>query len=58
MNDGVGGGDGIGWGEGGGWLIHIRMWVGDRGWVLSHSLFFFFFTSAFAFCSLMSCLMF
>ena len=31
INDGGGGGDGIG----GGWLLHIRVWVGDRGWVLS-----------------------
>ena len=43
----------------GGWLIHIRVWVGvgGREWVLSHSLFFYFFY-AFVFWSLMSCLSF
>ena len=45
INDG---GDGIG----GGWFIHIRVWVGGQGWVLSHS---FFFNCAFAFWCLTSC---
>ena len=31
---------------------------GDRGWVLSHSFFFFFLTCPFVFCCLMSCLFF
>ena len=26
-----------------GWLIHLRVWVGDSGWVLSLSLYIFFF---------------
>ena len=47
-------GDGIGWE-----VVDSYQGVGggDRGWVLSHSVLVFF-TCAFAFCSLMSCLIF